>query len=470
MARNILLVEPRYPTKFPPMGLMKISSYHKELGDNVKFVKGYDPDVPYEYWDRVYIATLFTYHWKITIEDILFYKKLLHGDTSRIFIGGIMASLMPKELWIETGITPITGVLCKPGALGDDNNLIVEDMIPDYQLFDQSKLKYSLMDSYFGYSTRGCVHKCDFCGVPILEPEFLDYRGLKKYIKAIERRFGEKQHLVLFDNNILASKKFDEIIHDILDLGFEKGSRLNDKLRYVDFNQGTDARLMKEMHFKLIAKISINPLRIAFDHVSLEKKYVYNVKMAAKYGIRDLSNYILFNFKDTPLDLWKRLKVNIDLNKELGLKIYSFPMKYIPIFAKDRSFIDEPQWNWYFIRSVQRILNVTKGVVMPGEEFFYRAFGESQEEFMRILYMPEDILMKRGREPGPEEVNWLNKFNKLTDNEKTELLAILSENRTRATLKKAVMRTKNKKLKTLLELYIPQDRQKYFETLLEINP
>ena len=42
MRRNILLVEPGYKTKFPPLGLMKISSYHKKLGDNVKFVKGID--------------------------------------------------------------------------------------------------------------------------------------------------------------------------------------------------------------------------------------------------------------------------------------------------------------------------------------------------------------------------------------------------------------------------------------------
>lgn len=110
-SRNILLVEPRYPTKFPPLGLMKLSTYHKALGDRVHFVKGTDKDVPYEYWDRVYITTLFTYHWKITLEDILYYKSMLHGDTSRIYIGGIMASLMPDKLWKETGISPITGIL-----------------------------------------------------------------------------------------------------------------------------------------------------------------------------------------------------------------------------------------------------------------------------------------------------------------------------------------------------------------------
>jgi hypothetical protein len=310
-----------------------------------------------------------------------------------------------------------------------------------------------------GYSTRGCIHKCDFCGVPTLEPNFIEYKGIKKYINKIENRFGVKQHLVLFDNNILASKHFNQIIKDIIDLGFQRGAKLNDRLRYVDFNQGTDARLMKEWHFKLLSQIAISPLRIAFDHVRLEKIYVDKIRLAAKYGIKSLSNYILYNFRDTPEDLWKRLKINIDLNKEYGLKIYSFPMKYIPINAKDRSFVDEPRWKWYFIRSVQRIMNVTKGVVMPGEEFFYRAYGESLDDFMKILYMPEEILMKRGRTPGSEEIAWLNKFNKLTGNERNELLAILCENRTRDKFRKAIAKTKNTKLENLLEMYLPKTQE-----------
>ena len=38
--RNILLIEPNYKNKYPPIGLMKIAMYHRELGDNVTFFKG----------------------------------------------------------------------------------------------------------------------------------------------------------------------------------------------------------------------------------------------------------------------------------------------------------------------------------------------------------------------------------------------------------------------------------------------
>jgi len=163
MPRNILLVEPNYRTKFPPLGLMKISSYHKQLGDRVQFVKGINQKVAYEFWDRIYVTTLFTYNWKITIDTILHYKKLVRGDLSRLLVGGIMSSLEPEAVWQETGVVPKTGVLNYPHALDDDTDLIVDEMLPDYELFDEVDFDYSLInDSYFGYSTRGCVHKCVF--------------------------------------------------------------------------------------------------------------------------------------------------------------------------------------------------------------------------------------------------------------------------------------------------------------------
>ena len=40
MSRKILLVEPNYKNKYPPMGLMKIATYYRRRGDDVRFFKG----------------------------------------------------------------------------------------------------------------------------------------------------------------------------------------------------------------------------------------------------------------------------------------------------------------------------------------------------------------------------------------------------------------------------------------------
>jgi hypothetical protein len=133
-------------------------------------------------------------------------------------------------------------------------------------------------------------------------------------------------------------------------------------------------------------------------------------------------------------------------------------MKYIPLNAKDRSYIDEHNWNWQFLRNVQRILNVLKGSVMTNDAFFHRAFGSTKEEFLTILHMPERILMYRGETPKVEELDWLSKFSKLSPSDKIELLGLLCINRNNAKIKAAKHMTRNKKVIDILELYsIPED-------------
>ena len=97
MTKRILLVEPAYKTRYPPFGLMKISSYHKMKGDEVVFIKGCKEDVRFQYWDRVYISTLFTWTWTETIKTIKFYHDTLFNFSGKCFVGGILASLMPDE-------------------------------------------------------------------------------------------------------------------------------------------------------------------------------------------------------------------------------------------------------------------------------------------------------------------------------------------------------------------------------------
>ena len=54
---------------------------------------------------------------------------------------------------------------------------------------------------------------------------------------------------------------------------YEKYRDKSPKQRYVDFNQGTDARYVDDRIMKLISEIPINPLRIAFDYWGMKKQY-----------------------------------------------------------------------------------------------------------------------------------------------------------------------------------------------------
>ena len=114
--RRILLIEPGYKNKYPPLGLMKISTYHKLKGDYVQFVKGCDPNIRKEKWDRIYISTLFTFYWNITLKTIRYYIRSVRVP-SDVFVGGVMATLLSNDMEKETGVNVVRGLLDKPGIL-----------------------------------------------------------------------------------------------------------------------------------------------------------------------------------------------------------------------------------------------------------------------------------------------------------------------------------------------------------------
>jgi hypothetical protein len=183
----------------------------------------------------------------------------------------------------------------------------------------------------------------------------------------------------------------------------ERHFRPKPRQRFVDFNQGVDARLFNEDNVKMLASIAIRPLRIAFDDMKTRPAYERAIRLSVKAGIKDFSNYLLYNYKDKPSELYQRLKINVDLCDELDVNIYSFPMKYHPLHGDDNGEIDYSHnrdyigehWNRKYIRAIQAILNSTKGKVGKGTSFFEEAFGHNQEEFYELLEMPETFILYR---------------------------------------------------------------------------
>lgn len=424
MNRKVLLLEPNYKNKFPPIGLMKLATYFKLRGDDVVFYKGDMKDflinditndcvdklkqldgsinwklradriatfikyrkksdldkigledseyaillypwlehfknfyhkkeyIKHPKWDWVGVTTLFTFYWKITIETIEF-AKLLVKDKKNLMIGGVLASIQPKEIEEATGIKPHCGTLHTPYKdIDEDNPYIIDELPLDYSILDEIDYEYPDSGAFYSYSTRGCIRHCAFCAVPILEPQYQSYLPLKERIERTRRLYGDQQNLLLMDNNVLASENLAEIIEDIRSCGFTPGAKyvepnqynlairnlrlgMNDRayirkswkllkelnemrslneeartfiyrvreengllhvntctkealiktykdfapyfekkyakqkgrLRYIDFNQGVDARLFNDERVSLLSRIPVRPLRIAFDDI-----------------------------------------------------------------------------------------------------------------------------------------------------------------------------------------------------------
>lgn len=170
----------------------------------------------------------------------------------------------------------------------------------------------------------------------------------------------------------------------------------------------------------------LEPYQDANDDDTFEKKYINAVRLAHRYKINVISNYILFNYKDKPEDLYKRLECNIKLNQDLGIKIFSFPMKYSPVERTDRLFVGK-YWNRKYLRAISAILHVTQGVVAAGTSFFYKAFGNDLEEYFEILAMPRDMIMYRFHyeETGDTEC-WKALYHALSPADKSELNMLTS--------------------------------------------
>lgn len=450
MNENILLVEPKTRTSYPPLGLMKIATYHHICGDNVSFVFGMDKNKRDEFWDKIYITSVFTYNFHTLVKTIQYYKGN-PANSPNVMVGGIAASLLAKKLERETGVAPHRGLLNhydpyleKYGELNHEFKYLkeccpsIDNLPPSYDIFGDNQSQYSriLDKAYFFYTTKGCPNYCKFCAVKKLEPKYIDYIPIYPRVKFISDRWGEKQNMLLLDNNIAASTSFDKIMDEIKDCGFSYGEKLTKiniqgkvvyQKRSVDFNQGVDLRLMDKQKMLKMAEIAIAPLRLAFDDIDLAEEYEEKAKLAIHSEILNLSNYMLFNYKDKPIDLYRRFMVNIKLRREYPeSKIFSFPMKYSPIYRINRTYVGT-HWTIRQLRGLQLILNATHGIVSHNEKFFLRAFGDNEEQFERLLLYPYHYIINRDyyEYKTKDIAQWEKDYLTLGDNEKKEFKQLI---------------------------------------------
>ncbi len=314
---KILLVEPDYYTKYPPLGLMKLASYHRSLGNQVKLVRGIASDLNFNP-DRIAITSLFTYAWQPVHKAIEHYHSLF--PDSKIEVGGIYASIKPDNIkssypFVDVHVGLHEEAECYPPAY---------DILADVE-------KWKDWDSSIIFTSRGCIRSCPFCIVPEIEGKIRSVApDVQNYIYS-----GHKK-VVLWDNNFLASPEWKKAIKNLQETGLR-----------IDFNQGLDARLIDEEKARMLADLKMPMLRMAYD-LTGEKKAVTNaVNLLEEYGVkrRNILFYTLYNFYDytqsygdTPDTFLARVKDILELG------CVSYPMRFEPLHSLKKNQYVSPLW------------------------------------------------------------------------------------------------------------------------------
>lgn len=232
----------------PNLALMKISAYHKSIGDEVGF-SVQDPD-------KMYVSVIYKKNRSRAIAQKFFYPETEYD------IGGSGISLektLPPE---------------------------IENQSPDYSIYPEC-------DRYYGFSTRGCIRNCPFCIVPKKEGSLkLLYESPEDCLKSIMGDYIFDK-IEFMDNNILACKDWFISLCAAL-------SKL--KLK-VDFNQGLDARLLDNDCAQALRQLKpITVWKFAFDNRSYQSSVEKAINILNQNGINVRNKTMWYVYVDSDAD------------------------------------------------------------------------------------------------------------------------------------------------------------------------
>lgn len=285
MGKTILLVD--VDSKIPNLALMKLSTYYKSLGYEVKLHKigfSYYPKkrivktidaTPY---DKVFISIIF----KINKP----YIKII--NCKDVTYGGVGYSLTNK--------------------LHKD----IERLQCDYTLYPENKCSY-------GFITRGCIRNCYFCVVPKKE-------GMIHKVNCIDNIIKHKK-VIFFDNNILAFNEHNKILKKLVKLKVK-----------CSFNQGLDIRLINNTNAKLLSKLNYEgEYFFAFDNIN-------DLKLIEK-KLRIVKQFIT---KDWKIKMFLYCNPNMNIQTNILFRVnWCKENKVLPYLMRDITCWDNINKNFY---------------------------------------------------------------------------------------------------------------------------
>ena len=215
-------------SKYPNLALMKISAYHKSVGDSVEWYN------PFDRYDRLYMSKVFSF-----TPDYDYYINNVCGEIIRGGTGYGIHSSLPEE---------------------------IDMMQPDYSIYPTMDNRTS-----YGFLTRGCPNRCKWCIVPQKEGNVRPYMDIEEITMN-----GTRSYAVLMDNNILAS-----------DYGLSQIEKIACRKYHVDFNQALDARLVTDDVARLLSQVKwIKRIRFGCDTTSQIGHCADAIERIRQYGYK----------------------------------------------------------------------------------------------------------------------------------------------------------------------------------------
>lgn len=261
---------------FPLLPLMKLSAYHKSLGDSVEFINYF------EHYDLVYASKVFSFTEDIEDNAIVNADEIQKGGTGYC----ISVDSNGKEVFDETKNSPLPKE--------------IEHIYPDYGLFP--KFQYAV-----GFLTRGCPRGCGFCVVGKKE-------GLcSQQVADLSEFWRRQKEIKLLDPNILACKDHEKLLLQLAESGAK-----------IDFTQGLDIRLTNPDNIRLLNSVKTPMLHFAWDNPK-EDLTEYFIKFAKQTSVKSDRNkavYVLTNFNSTIEEDLYRIYTLRDLGYSPYVMIY----------------------------------------------------------------------------------------------------------------------------------------------------
>lgn len=253
---------------FPNLCLMKLSAYHKSIGDKVGWWR---EDA--SHYDIVYMSKVFSDVYSPQVPDPINTDKIVKGGT-----GYAIQLEDGKEVYHREHDHPLP--------------YVIEHIYPDYTLYPEYtgiNLPLKKQKAY-GFLTRGCPRGCAFCHVAPKEGRY----SVK--VADLHEFWRGQGNICLSDPNILACRDAPELLEQLIDSSAK-----------IDFNQGLDARLITKEKADLLATMKLYRPHFAMDRIQdvepvltgLLRFKEATIKHNGKWNIREKRVFVLTNYDTT---------------------------------------------------------------------------------------------------------------------------------------------------------------------------